>query len=371
MNINYISDAELPSTSANSVQIISMCNAFIKNGHSVTLYSKAGVETALTIKEQYGSLDELKIKVLPFKKIKLFGNIIYAYQLSKRVRKSKNIDLIFGRYAYGLYLIKHMNFPIAYEAHLLPQRKIHKYMERTIFKSNNFTKLVVISENLKKDYLREFPCLSSDDIMVAHDGADVSPEVDNISTIDSNIRKNCVGYVGSLHPGKGMEIIIALALRLSSYTFHVVGGKNKDLQYWKSKTSDFENIIFHGFVPNQHLQKYYKMFDIAIAPYNADVKSRSGQSIGNWMSPLKLFEYMKYKKAIVASNLSTIREIITDSENGLLCSPDNIDEWINAIELLNNSKETKKKLSNQGFRDLKEKYSWERRAKEIINAIKK
>ena len=53
---------------------------------------------------------------------------------------------------------------------------------------------------------------------------------------------------------------------------------------------------------------------------------------------MKLFEYMAYKKAIVASDLSVLKEIITNGDNALLASPENLSEWENAIKCLQNDR---------------------------------
>lgn len=365
MIINYISDAELPSESANSVQIIKMCNAFIENKNEVILYGKTG-DTDKLISNYYDINPTLKIVTSDFTNLKLVGSIKLAIDIAQLVKKNNNADLLFGRYSYGLFLLKNSGIPIIYEAHMLPTRKIHKFMETKIFKSENFKLLIVISNELKKDYLKAFPFLKSESIKVAHDGAEIRDLQKNGSIQkDYQIEKE-IGYVGSLYPGKGMEIILELASRLPDFNFHIVGGKDSDIRYWKNKGYNYKNLVFHGFVPNKLLYQYYNKFSIVLAPYKDEVKSRGGNNIEKWMSPLKIFEYMSYEKAIIASNLNTIQEVLVDKENSLICSPNRIDEWINAIYLLSSNKILRNKLAKNGYNDLEKYYTWKIRAKNVL-----
>lgn len=367
MRIAYISGAELPSRAANSVQIIKMCNAFIKNGHNVTLYGKSNIIVSSKIDDFYEIHKDLDIITTRFYKVKLVGSLIFSYILSKKVKKSDEYDILYGRHSYSLYFLRKFGRPIIYEAHAMPKRKLHKYLEGKIFSSNNFKKLVVISNALKEDYIKEFPQIEEKDIIVAHDGAELQElkvyENTNKIGIDNNI-----GYVGSLYPGKGMEIIYNIARRMPNYNFHIVGGKEDDIALWKEKTKEYKNIIYHGFVPNKKLHEYYKLFNIAIAPYKEQVQSLGGQNIEKWMSPLKIFEYMSFKKAIIASDLPIIREVLINDHNSLLCNVTKIEDWENAIIKLTTNKQIAQKISENGFEDLQRLYTWNKRAELVLDS---
>ena len=47
-----------------------------------------------------------------------------------------------------------------------------------------------------------------------------------------------------------------------------------------------------------------------------------GTNLADWISPLKMFEYMAQGKAIVASDLPMLREVLRNGENALLCDSD-------------------------------------------------
>ena len=57
-----------------------------------------------------------------------------------------------------------------------------------------------------------------------------------------------------------------------------------------------------------------------------------GINISGYTSPLKLFEYMSHKKAIIASDLPVLKEVL-NNKNSVLVEHDNI-KRIDKIELL-------------------------------------
>ena len=96
-----------------------------------------------------------------------------------------------------------------------------------------------------------------------------------------------------------------------------------------------------------------------------------GCNLSDWMSPLKLFEYMGHGKAIVCSDLPVLREVLTDGVNARLANPDAPEEWVSAIRALHSSPETRVALGARARIDFVEKYSWDRRAEHILDGLRK
>jgi glycosyltransferase involved in cell wall biosynthesis len=92
--------------------------------------------------------------------------------------------------------------------------------------------------------------------------------------------------------------------------------------------------------------------DIAIVPYpKMDHK--------NWLSPLKLFEYMASAKPIVASAVGQVVDIIQHEENGLLVPPDDVSQMGDAIMRLIADKELRIQLGQKARKDAIQHHSWE------------
>ncbi len=367
MNLVYLSNAVIPSRKAHSIHVMKMCHSLTKAGASVQLITARREENNFYVKnpfEFYSVYPDFKIH-----KVQWFPRLPGKYYLFGLMSAFKSIflkpDLIYGRYLFGVFIAALLGKSVIFESHSdeFNRGTIHKWMIRFLSWSKRCKKIVVISNALKEAYLNEFPQVK-DKIIVAHDGADrMMPLKSNSST------KNdfTVGYVGSLYPGKGMEIVSELVKKCPDVQFTVAGGTEKDIQPWKSELSDHSNINFLGFIPHSDVHETLKQFDVLVAPYQRKVDV--GMDIARWMSPLKIFEYMSAQKPIISSDLPVLREILVHRENAILCSPDNSEDWANAIYELRDNPDLRNELSVNAYREFEEKYTWDRRAKTILESL--
>jgi glycosyltransferase involved in cell wall biosynthesis len=205
-----------------------------------------------------------------------------------------------------------------------------------------------------------FPELLANKITVAHSGADaLSTEIAPVNNWPG--RSDClqVGYVGHLYPGKGMEIISQLASELQGIDFHIVGGTNSDIAYWRQQCPK-KNLIFHGFVDHGKLDSYFNAFDVVLAPYTGDNHGTR--------SPLKITEYMAARKAIISSDYPAFREILVDEKNCLLVSPKDSSQWVEALQRMESSPDLRAQLATQAFEDFSSRYSWRKRADTVLSS---
>ena len=177
--------------------------------------------------------------------------------------------------------------------------------------------------------------------------------------------------MGHLYRGRGIDLIIDCAKLMRDVTFHIVGGTNKDLDKWKNliKQINLPNIFFYGFVSPKNSINYRNSFDILLAPYSKQVSVYGANDLGDtskFMSPLKIFEYMAHQKAIIASDLPVLREIL-NSENSILIEPENISALVRAI-ISFKRKDLREKLGANALKDFK-RFTWVNRADRLINKI--
>ena len=249
------------------------------------------------------------------------------------------------------------------------QGKLARAVFRSLLKNKNLVKLVVISDALK-NHLSERFNIPSDRIIAAHDGADPFPDTEIEPAFQKTEGKLHVGYIGHLYKGRGIDIIADVAKNLTDVEFHIVGGTPEDLSYWKSTLSDMHNIHFYGYVPHSETIGYLKHLDVLLAPYQKKVGGYGGK--GNtvqWMSPLKIFEYMATGIPMICSDLSVLHEILEDKRNVFLCTPDNPQEWAETISYIQDSRDVAQDIAHTAQTEFLSKYTWKSRAEYIVNNI--
>lgn len=177
-----------------------------------------------------------------------------------------------------------------------------------------------------------------------------------------------VGYIGHLYEGRGVGLLIELARKSEWLHVHIVGGEADDVAYWKRASTGMVNVTLYGHVDPSETVRYREMCDVLVAPYQQVVKVAGNRvDTSKWMSPLKIFEYMASKKAIVCSDLPVLREVLMDGHNALLCKPDDVEEWCTALMRLRGDVDLRNRLAANAFRDYTEKYTWERRAVRLLD----
>jgi len=124
-----------------------------------------------------------------------------------------------------------------------------------------------------------------------------------------------------------------------------------------------ETVNFIGNIENKSLSNYYRSANIVVVPSYRE-------SFG-----LVILEGMANMIPVVASNVSGPASIISHNKNGLLFEPRNPLELKNKIIELYKSSDLANRLSEQGYKDVFENYSWQNIAKlisqEYDNIIKK
>lgn len=360
--IVYISNSYNPSISANFVHVHQISLALAK-GHQLTVFFK---KEPLSFSPQHDK-KPYKARIIPHINIRgwnFFYGLIAAFY-SKLLRS----DLVISRHFIGAYLCVLLGKKVILELHAPLsgglEGKNSKRLKKIIQK-NNFLKLVVITQSLRDHYEKHYPEISQK-IEVIPDAANEIPK--NTQVIDEivNNQRPQIGYVGHLYPGKGMEIISKIAIMCPEMDFHVVGGAEKDLKKWKENCQDVPNIIFWGHRSHQEVSRFLVSFDIVLLPNQKNVQtSGSGLNIGSWTSPLKAFEYMAAQKPIIASNLPVLREIFHDRVNAILCNPDLLDEWKQALEMLSSDQQLCQSLAKNSYHDFIRNYTWDIRARKVL-----
>lgn len=342
-----------------------MCDAFAEAGHDVVLYALPGSIAVEDVYDYYGVRHRFPIRSIGAPAIKLVGMWIRAFRVRNDIRRQGGFDLTYGRDPWSLLAVADLG-PFVYETHLLWDSRHWRWLERRLFRARTLARVVVVSKALADDYQRAFPELDGLDLVVAPDGAEPPELAGPTVSLPGRPEVAKVGYVGHLYSGRGIDVILDLAGRLPGLDFHLIGGTAEDLSYWANQPRP-PNVHFHGHLPPAAVQPLYDSFDLVLAPYQTTVACAGGiGDISRWVSPMKLFEYMAHGKAIIASDLPVLREILVNRVNCLLCPPDDRASWEEAIAELAGDEDLRLSLGNEAQRQLLTRYTWRRRVDRVL-----
>jgi len=347
-----------------------MCQAFAKTGHEVVLlaphdnknyepevedlYSYYGVERCFEI---------LKLPWLPI----IGRSIFYAFIAALKARRFAP-ELVYCRSNPGFIFATTLRLPVIFEVHapFAKRCRVLDWVVDKLFNSKALLKIVVITHALRQNFEKKYPS-SSSKIIVAPDGADPLPAGLLPVVFRNRGERLQVGYVGHLYAGKGMEIVSELAGVCLWADFHIVGGTEEDIAYWKNRCNTLSNIIFHGYVASECVPAFILACDVVLLPNQKNVSVYGGGgNIGEWTSPLKAFEYMSAAKPILCSDLPVLREIFEHDRNALLCPPDDLATWAITLARLRFDEVARIRLGQAAHKDFIEKYTWSMRSEAII-----
>ena len=273
------------------------------------------------------------------------------------------------------YLLHHApEVPLFFETHelfaqsyreehdRLNLRRHHKLAalaQREEFVYRNARGLVALTplliEDIRKAYGVETPAV------VAPDGVDLEQARAPVSTAPHTTP--WLLYLGSLHPWKGVDTLVrAMAHIKTPAELHVVGGNDKriaELQHLAQEIAVEKRVVFHGAVEPGERFDWIHRADICLLPLT---ETSIG---GRYTSPLKLFEYLAAGKAIVVSDLPSMRQVLTSERDALLVPSGEPEAFARAIERLLMDNSLRKRLGETA-QTVAERYSWKQRANTIL-----
>lgn len=356
-----------------------MCNAFAHRGHEVTLYCRA--PSSDTNGDPFGHY-----AVDPCFQIKAIsvpegprGQLRYALAVRRRI-KMEMPDLVYGRHVYSLLLAALRGLPVVFDSHSpseLAGRWIERYLrwltELFLFRCKTSLRLICVSQGLLDRYERRYPRLHEQvGVLVCPNGADVR-ELPRSVCADPEVAKGpdvpVIGYVGTFGPGRGIETVLDLARRNPKCTFLIAGCSADQVLSLSNDTQLPSNIDCLGYVKPEDLPDVYASIDVALAPYQKNLEVGRTVGVASYMSPMKVFEYMAHGKAILASDLAVIREVISDGIDGLLVSPADGSAWNRQLRRLGAEKELRSRLGRAAHAKATRLHSWDARAAAVLQGL--
>jgi glycosyltransferase involved in cell wall biosynthesis len=167
-----------------------------------------------------------------------------------------------------------------------------------------------------------------------------------------------IGYVGSIVGYEGLDDLVSAAAMLRD--------KGKDFRILLVGDGEAQPVVMElvrglglagrvvapGRVPSKEVTSYYSLIDICPFP-------RKPIPLCEIVSPLKPFEALAMHKAVIASNVAALAEIVDDRHTGLLFAKGDVADLARALEELVDSPELRTRLGDAGRVWIEHQRSWD------------
>jgi glycosyltransferase involved in cell wall biosynthesis len=241
--------------------------------------------------------------------------------------------------------------------------------------------IVVVSNALREELIEKG--VAADRIIV--NPAAVSPERFRPSEKGRRTREELgfvsdevvVAFVGSFYQWHGIEVLgkaighLAEREREGSVAhrlrFLLVGDGplRGDLELALREVNASNNVTFTGTAAADRVPALMDAADILVAP---TVPMPGKPFLG---SPSKLFEYMAMGKAIVASDLDQLGDILEHKETAWLVPPTDHVRLAEAIEFLAENREVRLHLGRNARAAVLQRYTWHHNAERLLGAVER
>jgi glycosyltransferase involved in cell wall biosynthesis len=375
MRILYIANVQLPSAKAHGVQIMKMCEAFAELGHDVELlvpyrfilvkrspFEYYGVKRNFRIRKSF-SIDLTRLGGI--------GYVLHAYIFfasAAFLALIRHPDIVYSRDAGAIVSCASIGVRnLVWEVHTLQHNRLARRA------AGSARLIVAISAGLANTYREQggaAPCI------VAHDAVDVREfQPASVQVLREKLglpaQRCIVSYVGkfrTMDALKGTPELIeaaAGAMRKSPNVFLLLVGINP------YEFAEIESLVRQsglqegsyrlvGHVPRREVADYLMASDILVMNYPDTAH------YAHVMSPLKLFEYMAAGRAIITTDLPSVREVVGESEV-FFVPPGDAVALTHALLVLASDSALRERLGKTVAAKALE-HTWSDRAKRILEA---
>lgn len=178
-----------------------------------------------------------------------------------------------------------------------------------------------------------------------------------------------IGFVGTFSPWHGISILQqAIQAMLSNgsgaglrFLLVGTGSLHAEMRTALRAFEESRQVLLPGMVPHGRVREYLDAADILVSPH---IRLPDGKPF--FGSPTKLFEYMAMGKAIIASNLDQLAQVLAHNETAVLVEPGNVQELIEAIEWLEHDRALRSRLGAEARRVAVGKHTWKQNVGRVL-----
>lgn len=381
VRIVYFADIRLPLERANGIQTMETCFALAERGHDVRLIARP--DTQKPPRDPYAYYDlprhpRFAIEQAPVQGPQWARRIGYlSFALGRALGRSR-ADVLFTRDLGLAALLARvpaaLRAPLVYESHgfaadvaaELPRlvatareaspAKLERLAARESVVWREAAGYVTITRALADLLTERFG--RRENLAVVPDG--VRLPAGRTWTPPPGGTAPVVGYAGHLYSWKGVDVLLDALSRMPAVRGLIVGGHEAepDLPRVRRKVAQLgltDRVELTGLVAPSAVPGLLARATILVLPnLPTEISTR-------FTSPLKLFEYMAAGRAIVASDLPAIREVLRDGENALLVEAGSAEALAAGLDRLARDSAMTGRLAHAAFVAAAE-FGWDRRA---------
>ena len=237
---------------------------------------------------------------------------------------------------------------------------------------NSATLISAVSAETRDLLLRQHPLLEPQRVVVNPNGVDAG----RFRYLESTVRqryqipqgKVVMGWAGNFRYWHRVDLLIRAFQGLDSDDLYLLimgtgpADSENSLRSLAAKSRS-NQIIFTGAVPFAEMPVYLSACDILVAPLGPKFENKLH------LSPIKIYEYMSVGRAVVASRIGQLCQVIDDGRNGLLFEPDSKEDLERILKLLAGDRELREKLGHSARSDVEEKHSWKANVQRILAGL--
>ena len=373
MKIAYVSTAEVPSSRANSLQVMKVCQALVQVGEEVQLYLPPGPEVEWEeLAETYGLAE--RFPILRFPSRPFLRRFDFAFSTVAHARKV-GIDMVYTRMPWTALQARARGLKTVLEMHDLPTGRVGPLVYRWYLRNRNPGLTVYITAALKEMVDQSSGVQARPgEFIIAPDGVDLErfhnlPAVGKARTALNLPVAFTAVYSGGFYPGRGLDMLEQLAQAFPQVQFLWIGGSTEQVKTWRERldTKNVRNVTLTGFIPNSRLPLYQAAADVLLMPYSRSFGGSGGGDIARVSSPLKLFEYLASSRAILASDLPVLREVL-DEQTAIFYEPENFEDLCRKFATLVSNGNLRRQLG-KAAKASAQAYDWKTRMAGILKAV--
>lgn len=388
MHLFYVYDIVVPSRKAAPIQILNTARALCEQGATVhVLVEKLAAPSAVEALAAYNLAHHPRLHLVPFPQR---GRA--RLTLRRRVRALLQTvpdgeqPVVMSRGEPGLVLFERLRalrdvlpFHFVYEAHRLSFTEVDGWFSPQVFRRWRTARLRAKIHDLERAAVEQadgLVCLThgvraaleehfrvSAPTLVLPSGATLAPS----DPTPLHARDLDVFYAGKLLPRKGVFDLVEAMRFVPGQRLHIAGGSADEIATLRRHAEEHgvgDRVETLGYVDPADIGALYRRARVGACP----LPEGESAIAERFTSPLKVMEMMAYGVPIVATDVPSLRELLTPGETALFAPPSDPERLGGAIRTLLNDPGLGDRLARTA-REEALQYTWSNRARRLLDFV--